>query len=116
MHAKKYLGFFSEFDDALKVKAKAMGMTSAALTNKYMQSTRSMESDEPQQFKGITRIQRGGKTWWQAQDTTSCEYIGTADTAAGAAALLKAHHGKPQQSVQGINGIPAIGKLSTSRT
>ena len=94
MHAKKYLGFFSTFGDALKAKAKAMGMTSAALTNKYMQSSKSMESDEPQKFKGITRVKRGGKTWWQAQDTVSSEYLGTADTAAGAAALLEAHHGE----------------------
>ena len=94
MHAKKYLGFFSAFDDALKAKADAMGMTSAALTKKYMKSLKSPESDDPAEFRGITRIMRAGKLWWQAQDTVSREYIGTADTAAGAASLLEDHHGE----------------------
>ena len=53
MHAKKYLGYFSEFDDALQAKATAMGIASAALKNKYMESMKSMKSDdEPKQFKG----------------------------------------------------------------
>ena len=94
MHAKKYLGFFSAYDDALKAKAQAMGMTAAQLTRSRLKSSKSNESESPQKCKGITRINRGGKTWWQAQDTTNCEYIGTSDSAAGAAALLKAHHGE----------------------
>ena len=94
MHAKTYLGFFSTFGDAVKAKANAMDMTSAALTKQYMKSSKSSKSDEPQKFKGITRIKRRGKTFWQAQDTVSREYLGLADTAAGAAALLEAHHGE----------------------
>ena len=96
MHAFKYLGFFSAFDDALKAKAQAMGMTSAQLTKMHMKSSTSQKSqtDSPQKCKGITRIIRGGRTLWQAQDTTNCAYIGTSDSAAGAAALLKAHHGE----------------------
>ena len=90
MHAKKYLGFFSAFDDALKAKAQAMGMTSAQLTKMHMKSSKSQKSqtDSPQKCKGITRIIRGGRTMWQAQDTTNCAYIGTSDSAAGAAACL----------------------------
>ena len=95
MHAKKYLGYFSEFDDALQAKATEMGITSAALKNKYMESMKSMKSDdEPKQFKGITRIVRNGKPSWQSQDPTTSEYLGIADTYAGAAALLKDHHGE----------------------
>ena len=41
MHAKKYLGFFSTFGDALEAKATEMGMTSATLKHKYMMSSKS---------------------------------------------------------------------------
>ena len=50
--------------------------------------------EEPAMYKGITRIKRAGKLWWQAQDTTNKQYIGIADTVAGATALLESHHGE----------------------
>ena len=61
MHAKTYLGFFSTFGDAVKAKANAMDMTSAALTKQYMKSAKSSKSDEPQKFKGINGISAIGK-------------------------------------------------------
>lgn len=99
MHAKKYFGFFSAFDDALQVKAKAMGLTAADLKRRYMKSSTSCQEpveykEEPAMYKGITRIKRAGKLWWQAQDTTNKQYIGIADTVAGATALLESHHGE----------------------
>ena len=90
-------GYFSEFDDALQAKATEMGITAAALKN--MESMKSMKSDdEPKQFKGLTRIVWKGKPSWQAQEPTTCEYLGIADTYAGAAALLKDHHGEAPSS------------------
>ena len=54
MHAKKYLGYFSEFDDALQAKSTEMVITSAALKNNYTESMQSMKSDdEPPQFRGL---------------------------------------------------------------
>jgi hypothetical protein len=50
--------------------------------------------EEPAMYKGIARIKRAGKLWWQAQDTTNKQYIGIADTVAGATALLESHHGE----------------------
>jgi hypothetical protein len=99
MHAKKYFGFFSAFYDALQVKAKAMGLTAADLKRRYMKSSTSCQEpveykEEPAMYKGITRIKRAGKLWWQAQDTTNKQYIGIADTVAGATALLESHHGE----------------------
>ena len=82
MHAKKYHGFFPASDDALKAKDKAMGMAPATLKSKYMKSSRSGKSDEPQQFKGLTQIKRGDKCLWQVQDTVTHEYLGIVDTVA----------------------------------